>query len=164
MNDLYDSLRQNLETEIELREQLLELMAEKRHHLVHGDVDRLGETLRTMHPLLERALQLQTEREAVLRQRAPKAGQVPPLRELVARAPRDLRGLLDRLRERLKQLLERTAQENRINTRLVRQSQSLHADLLQRLSGERPKAATYTARGLKSDDDSPARPLVSRQL
>ncbi len=163
MNDLYEVLRKNLESEIELRSQLLELMAEKRHHLVHGDVDRLSETLRSMHPLLERALQLQAEREAALRKRAPKPA-TTPLRELIADAPDALRAELDSQREQLKALLEKTAHENRINTRIVRQSQSLHGELLQRLAGSAPAAATYTARGLKRADDAKPRPLVSRKI
>ncbi|MEQ8765138.1 MAG: flagellar protein FlgN [Planctomycetota bacterium] len=159
----YDRLRDNLECEIVLRTRLLELMAEKRACLASGDLDKLQETLREIHPLLEEALKLQAERESLVRQSAP-TRQSPPLRELIAGSPAELREELSHQRERLKELLERTARENRINTRLVRQSQNLHAELLQRLSGEKPMRTTYSARGTKNPPPPSNRSLVTRQV
>jgi len=168
MNERTNRFEVNLDREIAARARILSLMAEKRRHLILGNVDGLTETLRALHVVLEETIGLKGEREEILAEIATEGGTDPQalhFDDVLQRAPEDRREGLRSRQSRLKYLLERIAEDGKLNTRLVRQSLALHQSLLQTLAGESGAPTTYEASGRPSRP-GPAgdRPILSRKL
>jgi flagella synthesis protein FlgN len=138
-----------LASEVDLLRTLNSHLDDEQGALTAGDVDAIHSKVEDQVSVLKRIATLEERRQEVLRRAVPSGGgsELPKLRVLIERAPREQAQELQEIRASLRETLDAIGKTNRHNGMLINQSLSYIDQVLTLIAGEDENSTVYTPDG-----------------